>query len=107
MPADLPPDTPATPPADPEAPAGASHPRRGEIHYVELDPVIRSEQGERRPALIIQNDVGNQYSPVVIVAAITSRPARRTRPTDVSIEPGASGLETPSRVMLNQVRTVD
>jgi mRNA interferase MazF len=87
--------------------AGGSYPRRGELYYVELDPVIGSEQGGRRPALVIQNDIGNQHSPVVIVAAVTSRPAVRDRPTDVSIQPGSSGLEVSSRVMLNQIRTVD
>ena len=82
-------------------------PKRGDIYYVGLDPVVGSEQGGRRPALIIQNDVGNAYSPVLIVAAITSRPARAPRPTDVTITPGSSGLQAPSRVLLNQIRTID
>src|SRR5262249_48879898 len=87
--------------------AASSYPRRGEIYYVDLDPVLGSEQGGRRPSLVIQNDVGNQYSPVVIIAAITSRPSARDRPTDVRIQPGVSGLEVPSRVLLNQIRTID
>ena len=82
-------------------------PWRGDIFYVDLEPVKGSEQGGRRPCLVIQNDVSNVYSPVVIVAAITSRPARRDRPTDVPIAPETSGLELPSRVLLNQIRTID
>jgi mRNA interferase MazF len=82
-------------------------PHRGDLYYVDLDPTVGSEQGGRRPALIIQNDVGNEHSPVLIVAALTSRPAVRARPTDVLIQSGASGLEAPSRVLLNQIRTID
>ena len=82
-------------------------PRRGDLFLVDLDPVTGSEQGGRRPCLVIQNDVSNAFSPVVIVAAITSRPAKRARPTDVSIAAGVSGLDRPSRVLLNQLRTVD
>ena len=88
-------------------PAGEDYPRRGEIYYVDLDPVVGSEQGGHRPALVIQNDVGNRYSPVVIIAAITSRPARRVRPTDVVLQPDDSGLDVTSRALLNQIRTVD
>src|SRR6266699_3462534 len=82
-------------------------PRRGEIYYVDLDPIVGSEQGGHRQALILQNDVGNQYSPVTIVAVITSRPAARPRPIDVLIQPGSSGLQAPSRILLNQIRTID
>ncbi len=103
----MPPDAASASPSDPEPASGGGFPRRGHIYFVDLNPVVGSEQGGRRPVLIIQNDVGNQYSPVVIVAAITSRPASRARPTDVPLEPGESGLETPSRVLLNQIRTVD
>jgi len=95
------------PPEDPPSHEASSFPRRGEIYYLDLDPVLGSEQGGRRPTLIVQNDVGNQYSPVVIVAALTSRPPARNRPTDVLIQPGPSGLQAPSRVLLNQIRTVD
>ena len=89
-------------PSDPSA-----FPRRGELYYVDLDPVIGSEQGGHRPVLVIQNDVGNEYSPVVIVAALTSRPAARARPTDVLLSQGSSGLQATSRVLLNQIRTID
>jgi mRNA interferase MazF len=85
----------------------AAYPRRGEVWYVELDPVVGSEQGGRRPALVIQNDVSNQHSPVTIVAIITSQLASRPYPYDVYLAPGVSGLTRTSRVMLNQVRTVD
>ena len=83
------------------------YPHRGAVYYVDLDPVVGSEQGGHRPALILQNDIGNQLSPVVIVAAITSRPSARSRPIDVQLEEGAGGLEQPSRVLLNQIRTID
>ncbi len=85
----------------------ATFPRRGEIYYTNLDPVFGSEQGGRRPVLIIQNDPNNQYSPVVIIASITSTPARSARPTDVSIAAGEAGLTKQSRILLNQLRTLD
>ncbi|MFL5803102.1 MAG: type II toxin-antitoxin system PemK/MazF family toxin [Roseiflexaceae bacterium] len=85
----------------------ATFPRRGEIYYTNLDLVFGSEQGGRRPVLIIQNDPNNQYSPVVIIASITSTPARSTRPTDVSIAAGEAGLTKQSRILLNQLRTLD
>ena len=91
----------------PSPPEVSAFPRRGDLYYVDLDPTIGSEQGGHRPALIIQNDVGNQYSPVLIIAALTSRPPARPRPTDVLIKPGSSGLQAPSRVLLNQIRTID
>ncbi len=81
--------------------------RRGEIYLVTLDPIVGTEIGKTRPALIIQNDVGNEYSPVTIVAPITSRAVSRKYPTDVTITPEESGLEKQSRVLLNQIRTVD
>lgn len=81
--------------------------RRGQIYFADLDPVVGSEQGGRRPVLVLQNDVGNQYSPVTIVASITSAPTRIARPTDVALAPEESGLPQPSRVLLNQIRTLD
>lgn len=81
--------------------------RRGDVFTTDLDPVQGSEQGGRRPCLVIQNDVSNAASPVVIVAAITSRPAKRERPTDVPLAPETSGLDLPSRALLNQIRTID
>jgi mRNA interferase MazF len=85
----------------------ASFPQRGEVYFVDLDPVVGSEQGGRRPVLIIQNDVNNQYSSVVIVAAITSAPTRKAYPVDVVITSSASGLIKGSRVLLNQIKTID
>jgi len=87
----------SSPPGDSIRPKDHAFPRRGVLYYVDLDPTIGSEQGGHRPTLIIQNDVGNQYSPVLIVAALTSRHAVRPRPTDVLIQPrefGAAGTLT-------------
>ena len=84
-----------------------SSPRRGEIYFADLDPVVGSEQAGRRPVLILQNDISNQHSPVTIVAGITSAPMKLSRPTDVAILPGESGLAKPSRVLLNQIKTLD
>ena len=86
---------------------GAPFPLRGEIYYADLDPVVGSEQGGRRPVLILQNDIGNEHSPVTIAASITSAPARLSRPTDVLISGESSGLAKPSRVLLNQIKTLD
>ena len=83
------------------------HPLRGEIWYVNLDPVIGSEQGGQRPVLVVQNDVSNKHSSVVIVAAITSQMPSRKYSHDVHLQPGESGLDRLSRVMLNQLRTID
>lgn len=80
--------------------------KRGEIYYADLSPVIGCEQGGVRPVLIIQNNIGNHYSPTVIAAAITSRRKKRI-PTHVLITSRAPGLYTDSRVMLEQVRTID
>jgi mRNA interferase MazF len=81
-------------------------PQRGEIYFADLDPVIGHEQGGRRPVLIIQNDVNNQYSSVLIVAAITSAPTRKQYPVDVAIT-SISGLIEGARVLLNQIKTID
>ena len=80
--------------------------RRGEIWTVDLEPVVGSEQGKARPALIIQNDIGNLYSPVLIVAALTSGEEARY---DVQVEVRApeGGLHHNSIVLLNQIRTID
>lgn len=79
--------------------------KRGEIYYADLSPVIGSEQGGVRPVLVIQNDVGNKYSPTVIVAAITSRKSKTNLPTHVKIK--KEGLKQTSLVMLEQIRTID
>lgn len=81
--------------------------RRGEIYYADLSPVVGSEQGGIRPVLIIQNDVGNRYSPTVIAAAITSRSGKAKLPTHISVPASGSGLTKDSVILLEQVRTID
>lgn len=80
--------------------------RRGDIFTVDLDPVRGSEQGKSRPAVVIQNDIGNRYSPTVIVAALTST-LRRDFDVNVVVEAPEGGLSNDSTVLLNQIRTVD
>ena len=81
--------------------------KRGDIFYADLRPVVGSEQGGIRPVLIIQNNVGNKYSPTVIVAAITSKISSKAKlPTHVSL-PDNIGLEKDSIVLLEQIRTID
>ncbi len=80
--------------------------RRGDIYYADLSPVVGSEQGGVRPVLIIQNDVGNRYSPTVIAAAITSRTGKTKLPTHIEIST-ETGLARTSVVLLEQVRTLD
>jgi mRNA interferase MazF len=80
---------------------------RGEIYRADLDPVTGSEQGGSRPVLIIQNDVGNQYSPTVIVAAITSKITKGKMPTHITIPGYLSGLPRDSVVLTEQLRTID
>jgi mRNA interferase MazF len=81
--------------------------RRGDIFYADLSPVIGSEQGGVRPVLIIQNDIGNKYSPTVIVAAITSQINKAKLPTHVEISALEYGLTKDSVILLEQVRTID
>lgn len=81
--------------------------RRGDIYYADLSPVVGSEQGGIRPVLIIQNDVGNKYSPTVIAAAITSRMTKSQLPTHIGITSGAAGLSKDSVVLTEQIRTLD
>lgn len=83
------------------------HVKRGEIYYADLSPVVGSEQGGTRPVLIVQNDVGNQYSPTVIAAAITSRRDKADLPTHIRVNAGGSGLAKDSIILLEQVRTLD
>ena len=80
--------------------------KRGEIYYADLSPVVGSEQGGVRPVLIVQNDVGNKYSPTVIAAAITSQQDKSNLPTHINVSAG-SGLSKDSIVLLEQVRTID
>ena len=81
--------------------------KRGDIYYADLSPVVGSEQGGLRPVLIIQNDVGNRYSPTVIAAAITSRMGKNRLPTHIDIHADKVGLAKDSVVLLEQIRTLD
>lgn len=81
--------------------------KRGEIYYADLSPVIGSEQGGIRPVLIVQNDVGNRYSPTVIAAAITSQRDKTELPTHIKVTAEGSGLQKDSIILLEQVRTID
>ena len=83
--------------------------KRGEIYYVDLSPVVGSEQGGRRPCLIIQNDVGNKFSPCTIVAIITSRTTKAKLPTQhwLKDEWNTCGLRVESMVECEQLRTID
>ena len=81
--------------------------KRGDIYYADLSPVVGSEQGGLRPVLIIQNDVGNRYSPTVIAAAITSRMGKTRLPTHIDIYAEKAGLSKDSVVLLEQIRTLD
>lgn len=80
--------------------------KRGELYFADLSPVVGSEQSGFRPVLILSNDVGNRHSPTVVVAAITSRPKKPDMPTHYAL-PAENGLETPSVVLLEQLRTID
>ena len=81
--------------------------KRGDIYYADLSPVVGSEQGGIRPVLIVQNDVGNKYSPTVIAAAITSQKYKTKLPTHISVDAVDCGLQKDSIVLLEQVRTLD
>ena len=81
--------------------------KRGDIYYADLSPVVGSEQGGLRPVLIIQNDVGNKYSPTVIAAAITSRMSKTKLPTHIDVYAERAGLSRDSIVLLEQLRTLD
>jgi len=81
--------------------------KRGDIFLVNLDPVVGSEQGKIRPALIIQNDISNEYSPITIIAPITSKIYSKEFPTNVFLPKKDSGLDKDSTILLNQIRTID
>lgn len=81
--------------------------KRGDIYYADLSPVVGSEQGGVRPVLIVQNDVGNQYSPTVIAAAITSQTEKSKLPTHIELDSKNCGLSKDSVVLLEQIRTID
>ena len=81
--------------------------KRGDIYYADLSPVVGSEQGGLRPVLIIQNDIGNRYSPTVIAAAITSRMGKTKLPTHIDIHADRVGLAKDSVILMEQIRTID
>lgn len=81
--------------------------KRGDIYYADLSPVVGSEQGGLRPVLIIQNDIGNRYSPTVIAAAITSRISKTHLPTHIDVYADRVGLAKDSVILLEQIRTLD
>ena len=81
--------------------------KRGDIYYADLSPVVGSEQGGMRPVLIVQNDIGNKYSPTVIAAAITSQRFKTQLPTHIQVDAQDCGLSKDSIVLLEQVRTLD
>ncbi len=81
--------------------------KRGDIFYADLSPVVGSEQGGTRPVLIVQNDMGNKYSPTVIAAAITSQMNKARLPTHIELMGPAVGLTKNSVVLLEQIRTID
>lgn len=81
--------------------------KRGDIYYADLSPVIGSEQGGVRPVLVVQNDIGNKYSPTVIAAAITSQINKAKLPTHIEISAQDYGLQKDSVILLEQIRTID
>ena len=87
--------------------AKVGSPSRGEIYLVNFDPTLGSEIRKTRPALIIQNNVANQFSPIIIVAAITSKYDDKLYPTEVLILANTSGLKQDSVILLNQIRSID
>ena len=81
--------------------------KRGDMYYADLSPVVGSEQGGIRPVLIIQNDVGNKFSPTVIAAAITSQTGKNKLPTHINIDSKEYGLMKDSVILTEQIRTID
>jgi len=81
--------------------------KRGELYYADLSPVVGSEQGGVRPVLVVQNDVGNKFSPTVIAAAVTSQLGKAKLPTHIALSGRDYGLQRDSVVLLEQIRTLD
>jgi mRNA interferase MazF len=81
--------------------------KRGDVYFADLSPVVGSEQGGVRPVLVIQNDIGNRFSPTVIVAAITAQIQKAKLPTHVEIDANRYGFERDSVILLEQIRTID
>ncbi len=81
--------------------------KRGELYYADLSPVFGSEQGGVRPVLVVQNDIGNKYSPTIIAAAITSKLDKAKLPTHIELNAIDYGLMKDSVILLEQIRTID
>ena len=81
--------------------------KRGDVYFADLSPVVGSEQGGIRPVLVIQNDIGNRFSPTVIIAAITAQIQKAKLPTHVEIEAEQHGFERNSVILMEQIRTID
>lgn len=81
--------------------------KRGELYYADLSPVVGSEQGGVRPVLVVQNDIGNKYSPTVIAAAVTSKLTKARLPTHIELSGRTFGLQRDSVILLEQIRTLD
>lgn len=81
--------------------------KRGELYYADLSPVVGSEQGGVRPVLVVQNDIGNKYSPTIIAAAVTSQINKAKLPTHIELKAVEFGLSKDSVVLLEQIRTID
>mgnify|MGYP001953148028 CR=1 FL=1 len=81
--------------------------KRGDVFYADLSPVVGSEQGGVRPVLVVQNDVGNKYSPTIIISAITSQINKAKLPTHIEISASEFGLSKDSVILLEQIRTID
>ncbi|MDE5765991.1 MAG: type II toxin-antitoxin system PemK/MazF family toxin [Clostridia bacterium] len=81
--------------------------KRGELYYADLSPVVGSEQGGVRPVLVVQNDVGNKFSPTIIAAAVTSKINKAKLPTHIELPIGDFGLQKDSVILLEQIRTLD
>lgn len=81
--------------------------KKGDLYFADLSPVVGSEQGGVRPVLVVQNDVGNKYSPTIIVAAVTSQMNKSRLPTHVEIDAAGNGLSKNSVVLMEQLRTID
>ena len=90
-----------------QAKTEVDYPRRGEIYLVQFDPTVGHEIQKTRPAVVVQNDISNKYSPITIVAAITSQFSEPPFPREIIIEPSESGLAKRSAVIVNQIRSVD
>jgi mRNA interferase MazF len=93
--------------SEPKSIPERNFPRYGDIYEVNLDPVIGAETGKRRPALVVSNDINNEFSQTVTILPITSQPAKKQYPFEVLVLKDVSGLNTDSRIKANQVRTVD